>query len=500
MGSRIVIALSLSLVSAASLAASQRIAVLPVQADPSAEGQLPRLLDEYVLTGVERAAGGAAVIGQDDILSLIGFEKQKDLLRCDEGACIADIGGALGAQRLVVVKVARIGAEWVVSSKLIDVSETRVLRRRTDFVVGESKALLQAMAGVMAQLFGAAAPLPEPAAPPAVEPPPAAAPPPAPPAVEALRARKAAAKKAAADTLAEGEKPPAAVAEPPPVTTPSGAPRPPPVRVRADLSLGVAKPSKAYDQDGSSSSTATFTDEVGVVLGGALILPRVSDLEVFVEVPWLTRSLSYPSTVVNPVDRSGSGIGDMALGVVSPRLRLDDVALSARASLKLPTGRFEQGGPATDLNTGTGGADFHLGGTAQLEAADVWLALDLEYVYTAKLATSWDVTYDYADFTWVMGRAGVWLGDVAPMVELYYVNVGSSSVTSAGTTMDNDGGYRFGAAFGVAVRLLPFLEARMWLGTPYESTARRIPSGFLLSGKNAQGGTSFFGLTIRAWI
>ena len=496
---RIFAALSVSVISTLSLAASQRIAVLPVQADPSAEGQVPKLLDEYVLTGVERAAGGASVIGQDDILSLIGFEKQKDLLRCDEGACIADIGGALGAQRLVVVKVARIGAEWVVSSKLIDVAQTRVLRRRTDFVVGESKALLQAMAGMMAQLFGAAAPAPEPTPPPAVEPPPSEpAPAPARPAIEALRARKAAAKKVVHAT--DGEKPAEPTPEPPAEPTPSGAPRPPAVRLRADLSLGIAKPTKAYDKDGTSSSTATFTHEVGVVFGCALILPRVSDLEFFLEVPYLSRSLSYPSTAVNPVDRSGSGVGDVALGVVSPRLRLDDVALTARAILKLPTGRFEQGGPTTDLNTGTGAADFHLGGSAQLAAGDVWLALDLEYVYTAKLDTSWGVTYDYADYTWMMGRAGVWLGDVAPMVELYYVNIGSSSVTSAGTTTNSDGGYRLGAAFGVAVRVLQVFEARFWLGTPYESTARRIPSGFVLSGKNTQGGSQFFGLTLRGWI
>jgi hypothetical protein len=124
------------------------------------------------------------VIGPDDINALIGFEKQKDLVGCADTACFADLGGALGVDRLVSLRVAFVSGEWAVTSKIIDMRQTRVESRSNDFVPGDAKALLKAVPNIVQKLFGGGgtarssepSPSPNNDAPPAVAPEPAALP------------------------------------------------------------------------------------------------------------------------------------------------------------------------------------------------------------------------------------------------------------------------------------------------------------------------------------
>jgi hypothetical protein len=124
---------------------------------------VPRLFDEYVLAAVQNA-GDYEVIGQDDIAALVGFEKQKDMLGCDDASCIANIGGALGVDRVIAIKIARLEPDWVVTSKLINIKVTRVEARTSDMVVGNVKALLNAVPDIVSKLFATAQGRPPPAA------------------------------------------------------------------------------------------------------------------------------------------------------------------------------------------------------------------------------------------------------------------------------------------------------------------------------------------------
>lgn len=134
-------------------AIAEKLAVMPTQFDESSRGQVPKLFDDYVLTAVQNL-GGYEVIGQDDINALIGFEKQKDLFGCDDAACIADIGGALGVDRMMVVKIARLGNDWVSSCKIINIKATKVERRLNEVTPGDVRALLEGVPGIVAKLFG----------------------------------------------------------------------------------------------------------------------------------------------------------------------------------------------------------------------------------------------------------------------------------------------------------------------------------------------------------
>src|SRR5512141_2191074 len=116
----VITAVLLVLASPALAQHKMKLAVLPTAFDKSSEGMVPKLFDEYVLSAVQNA-GDYEVIGQDDIAALMGFEKQKDILGCDDASCIASIGGALGVDRIIAVKIARLEADWVVTSKLINI-------------------------------------------------------------------------------------------------------------------------------------------------------------------------------------------------------------------------------------------------------------------------------------------------------------------------------------------------------------------------------------------
>lgn len=129
-----------------------KVAVLPTQIDPSAR-EIPQIIDDYVLTAVQDL-GGLEVIGQDDIGAILGFEKQKELFGCDDTSCFAQIGGALGVAKLVVVRVAKVASDWAVTAKLMQIQgEPRVDARNAEFVSGSAKELLRSIGPIVAALF-----------------------------------------------------------------------------------------------------------------------------------------------------------------------------------------------------------------------------------------------------------------------------------------------------------------------------------------------------------
>ena len=128
------------------------IAVLPAKVDVPEDFALPELFDDYVLTAVQNA-GEFRVIGRTDIDAMLGLERQRELLGCDDAVCMADIGGALGVDFMVTLAVARVEDEWVVTTKLIDIRAARVEARTSDFVPGGVSELMAGLPALLAELF-----------------------------------------------------------------------------------------------------------------------------------------------------------------------------------------------------------------------------------------------------------------------------------------------------------------------------------------------------------
>ena len=151
-----------------------KLAVMPTAIDPSAKNRVPNVVDDYVLTAVHNL-GLYDVIGQDDINSLLSFDKQKQSLGCDDASCFAELGGALGVEKLLVVKIASLGESWALTAKLIQIAGApRVLARETKItndvsattLLGSLDALVKAVFGVKGgDAIGTSARPPEPRAP-----------------------------------------------------------------------------------------------------------------------------------------------------------------------------------------------------------------------------------------------------------------------------------------------------------------------------------------------
>jgi TolB-like protein len=132
-------------------AALAKIAVLNL----TATGVEPTLTDNLseVLINEVSALGRYQVIGKSDISAMLGFEAQKQLLSCEQDACVAEIGGALGVEKVVVGNVGKLDDVYLLNLKLIDMTSAQVQARASEEVEGKSKELIAAIHRAVDKLF-----------------------------------------------------------------------------------------------------------------------------------------------------------------------------------------------------------------------------------------------------------------------------------------------------------------------------------------------------------
>ena len=114
----------LILAAARPLAAEEqrKIAVLDLVAKTNIDQGMVDLLNELLLTEVERA-GDFAVFGSSDITSIMSLEEQKvQVTGCADNACLAEIGGALGVNLLMASSVGGVGDSYLLNIKIVDTS------------------------------------------------------------------------------------------------------------------------------------------------------------------------------------------------------------------------------------------------------------------------------------------------------------------------------------------------------------------------------------------
>jgi hypothetical protein len=149
------------------------IALLVVLAAVSSKPQKVLVLQpeagEGVTAGTAKAIGAAATgevrkrglsaLTPDDVQAMLGVERQKQLLGCSESNCLAEIGGALGAQFIVTSSVAKLGESWLVHLRLLDAEKAQVVRESDRRIKkGNIDDVLDALPQMVSELFGAAQP------------------------------------------------------------------------------------------------------------------------------------------------------------------------------------------------------------------------------------------------------------------------------------------------------------------------------------------------------
>lgn len=168
-------AMTSALVALLLTAGPMKVAVMTLEPGEGVPEKTAAAITETVIAEVRRQPN-LQVVTPQEISTLLGFERQKQLLGCHEDtSCMTEIGSALGVDRLLMGSLAKLGASWLVHLKLIDAARGSAVgqsdRRLKDKSIDD---VLDALPPMVVELFGKA-PAPAAAPPVAAPPVPAAA-------------------------------------------------------------------------------------------------------------------------------------------------------------------------------------------------------------------------------------------------------------------------------------------------------------------------------------
>lgn len=104
---------------AARVARQVKVAMLPLAALGGVSKETAQLLGD-ALAGELRRRPGVSVLTQADVAALLGAERTRQMLGCTDSGCIAELGGALGADRVVHGSIGRVGESLVVNLSALD--------------------------------------------------------------------------------------------------------------------------------------------------------------------------------------------------------------------------------------------------------------------------------------------------------------------------------------------------------------------------------------------
>lgn len=143
-------------------AGKTRVAVLDVKSTGAADPKVVEGLSSLVASEVARRPNLTVIAGAD-LRTLIGYERQRQLLGCSESSCLAELAGALGAAYLVSSEVSRVGSTWLLSMTLLDAKKAVAVNRLTRRVSSDDALVDETTAAVddlLTALPGAGAPAP----------------------------------------------------------------------------------------------------------------------------------------------------------------------------------------------------------------------------------------------------------------------------------------------------------------------------------------------------
>ncbi|MGC4121597.1 MAG: hypothetical protein QM765_44870 [Myxococcales bacterium] len=149
-------ALSLAAALLCTASGATKVALMPLPAGEGVSDKAAAALTEAI-TGEIRRVPGVQLITQDEISALLGLERQKSLLGCGDDKCMAEVGGALGVDRLVTGRLSKLGETWMFNLKAMDPKKAQVVaqvdRHGRKASIDDMIELIPTM---VSELFGAA--------------------------------------------------------------------------------------------------------------------------------------------------------------------------------------------------------------------------------------------------------------------------------------------------------------------------------------------------------
>jgi hypothetical protein len=131
---------------------SRKVAMMRLTPRPGVDEGLAAQLSD-VLAGEMRKAPGVSVLTDADIAAVLGLERQKQLLGCSDSSCLAELGGALGVDRLVHGSLGKVGESYLVHLASVDPRSGAVVGSASERIAGSADALLDALPRMARQLL-----------------------------------------------------------------------------------------------------------------------------------------------------------------------------------------------------------------------------------------------------------------------------------------------------------------------------------------------------------
>jgi hypothetical protein len=148
------------------------VVVLPLTA-LGGVGKEAAQLDTEALAGELRRRPGVSVLTDADTAALLGVEKRKQVLTgCSDAGCLAELGGALGADRVIHGTIGKAGKSLLVSLSSLDPRKGRSVAAVAERLEAGDEAFLDALPAMVDRLLAEPAPAPGKGPPPPAPPPP----------------------------------------------------------------------------------------------------------------------------------------------------------------------------------------------------------------------------------------------------------------------------------------------------------------------------------------
>jgi hypothetical protein len=135
-----------------------KVALLPLTPLGGVTAETAQLLGDS-LAGELRKRPGVSVLTQSDVAALLGVEKTRQMLGCTDTGCFAEIGGALGADRIVHGSIGKVGGSFVVNLSALDARRTSTAASVSERLRGaDEEAFLDALPALADALLAEAPP------------------------------------------------------------------------------------------------------------------------------------------------------------------------------------------------------------------------------------------------------------------------------------------------------------------------------------------------------
>ncbi|MBI3178172.1 MAG: hypothetical protein HYZ27_00840, partial [Deltaproteobacteria bacterium] len=131
-----------------------KIAVPPLAPGDGTTPAMLGSLSEAIASELHKR-GGYEVLTYQDIQAVLSHEQAKDAVACNEVACYAEMGNALGVAELVTGSLGRVGTSWLLNLKIVDVRAVQVVSAADRRIKGGTlDDVLDVLPALVAELTG----------------------------------------------------------------------------------------------------------------------------------------------------------------------------------------------------------------------------------------------------------------------------------------------------------------------------------------------------------